>query len=728
MMDLPDLPTTCAFGSGAVLGSKFYIAAGQEAPDSKEGLDNFWQLDLENTDRGWRELEPWPGPKRILPVAASQSDAIYLFSGAQLIADESGEVKRRYLVDGYRFTEEAGWEGVASVPKPVVAAPSLSYGQSHIFVFSGDDGELTEKIWELKENHPGFGKQVFAYHTLTDTWTEMGSIPVSFVATQAVKWQDRIVIPGGEDRPGHRGSRVLSGSVAPTRKSFGAIDYAMVAIYFALLVVMGVYFSKREETTEDFFLAGKRIPWWAAGLSIFGTQLSAITFLAIPAKSFADDWIYFLVNMTIIAVAPFVVFFYLPFFRRLHVTTAYEYLEKRFNLGARLFGSTTFILFQLGRMGIVTFLPALALSAATGINIYFCILATGLLSTFYTVLGGMEAVVWTDVLQSIILLGGAILSLVLIFMKIDGGVVGFVSQAWDADKLHMLDWGWDVTLPVVWVVVVGQFCANAVPYTSDQTVIQRYLTTATERQARNAIWTNAFLTFPATLIFCSVGTGLYAFYKSHPESLDPTLQTDAIFPLFIVQELPVGVAGVVLAGVFAASMSSLDSSMNSLATVTVTDFYRRLKRKPVDERVTLNLARVLTVLFGLFGTSSAIMMATFEIRSLMDFYIKMLGFLGGSLAGLFALGIFSRRATGAGALVGAVTGAVTVSLIQAYPPAQAAINGAVGWPIAPFHFFLNATLGVGVCMSVGYLLSFFIGKHPESLEGLTLSTLSKEEA
>jgi SSS family transporter len=302
----------------------------------------------------------------------------------------------------------------------------------------------------------------------------------------------------------------------------------------------------------------------------------------------------------------------------------------------------------------------------------------------------MEAVIWTDVAQVFVLLGGALTALVLMIAKIDGGFSGLLEMANEADKFHMMDWGRDATLPVVWVVVVGQICANLVPYTSDQTVIQRYLTTKTEAQARNAIWTNAFMTLPATLLFCGVGTALYGFYKTHPQNLDPTLQTDAIFPLFIVQELPPGVGGLVVAGIFAASMSSLDSSMNSLATVVTTDFYRRFKG-PTDEQRTLVLARVLTAFFGVLGTGVALLMATFDIKSFMDLYIKLLGFIGGSLAGLFALGVFSKRANGPGALLGAIAGAAMVAFVQTY---------------YPVHFFLNATISMGTCMVVGYVLSF----------------------
>ena len=176
------------------------------------------------------------------------------------------------------------------------------------------------------------------------------------------------------------------------------------------LVVMGFYFSRREKGTDDFFLGGKRIPWWAAGLSIFGTQLSAITFMAIPAKAFATDWLYVLLTVGILAVCPVIIICFLPFFRRLNVTSAYEYLELRFNLPVRLYGSASFLFFQLGRMSIVVLLPAIALSAVTGLNVYMCIIVMGVLCTLYTVLGGIEAVIWTDVIQVIVLMGGTFLS------------------------------------------------------------------------------------------------------------------------------------------------------------------------------------------------------------------------------------------------------------------------------------------------------------------------------
>ena len=241
------------------------------------------------------------------------------------------------------------------------------------------------------------------------------------VTTAAVPWGEDWIIPSGEVRPGVRTNRVLRVSPKKQTQGFGALDYTVIAVYFAALIAMGLFFARRERSTEDFFLGGRRIPWWAAGLSIYGTQLSAITFMAIPAKAYATNWVYCLGNFTILLAAPFVVLLYLPFFRRLNVTTAYEYLERRFSGGIRLLGSGSYLLFQLGRMGIVLYLPALALAAVTGVDIRLCIVAMGVLATTYAVLGGIEAVIWTDVVQVFVLLGGALVALVIISTGVDGG-------------------------------------------------------------------------------------------------------------------------------------------------------------------------------------------------------------------------------------------------------------------------------------------------------------------
>ncbi len=703
---LPDLPEACAMTGAALLGTSIYVAGGQAAPNSTRAMANFWRLDLASPNPAWKVLDPWPGPARILPVVSAQDGAVYIFSGAELITADDGSTTRRFLTDAYRYRPNTGWESVADVPQPVVAASSVTEGQSHITIFSGDDGALFHRSQQLGDNHPGFPKTVLAYHTITDTWTELGQMPEALVTNGATRWNGHIVVASGEDRPGHRSPHVLALQTRYQPNGFTTLDYVCLGAYLVVLIAMGIYFSGRETTTADYFLAGGRIPWWAAGISLFGTQLSAITFMAAPAKVFATDWAYFVNTIALILIAPIVVYFYLPFFRRLNITTAYEYLERRFNLATRLYASTSFILFQLGRMAIVLFLPAMALSAVTGTNVYGCIVAMGILSTLYTVLGGIEAVVWTDVLQVVVLLGGGILCLIIMAFDIDGGASTILAMGMADDKFKVIHWGWDYTTATIWVLVVGNLFMNLVTYTSDQVVIQRYLTTRDEKRSAASIWTNAAITFPVSFIWFLIGTSLYVFYKLSPDLLSPNLPTDSIFPHFISQQLPSGVTGIVIAALFAASMSTLDSSLNSVSTALVTDFYGRFRPNSTDA-ARLRLARWLTAGLGVIATATAATMAMYEIQSLWDLFNRLLGLLTSGMAGLFALGMFTRRANGRGALIGALISAAVIYWVQT----QTNVS-----------FFLYAAIGVLTCVAAGYIASLLLPDQPKPLEGLTIYT------
>ncbi len=334
------------------------------------------------------------------------------------------------------------------------------------------------------------------------------------------------------------------------------------------------------------------------------------------------------------------------------------------------------------------FLPALALQAATGIDVYTCILVMGVLSTLYTVLGGIEAVIWTDVAQVVVLTAGVLISMAVIVFSLDGGVSELWSVASEADKFHMINWTWDPTVAALWVCIIGNVFAVAYPYTADQTIVQRYLAAASEKDAKRAVWTNALLSIPATFLFFLVGTALFAFFKANPLLLDPSLKNDGVFPLFIASQLPAGISGLVIAAIFAAAMSSLDSSLNSISTVVVNDFYRRF-RSPFSDAHGLRVARGLTLVFGVVGTGSALLMAGMDVQSLFSQYLRILGLTGGGLAGLLALGMFTRRGSGPGAITGAIASAILVSYVST--------TGA--------HPFLYGMTGFLSSFGLGYLAS-----------------------
>ncbi len=734
---LPLLPDPATAQAGALIGDTVYVTCGDLGAGATTVL---WALNL-NDPTAWELLPDCPGPARVLPIAAAQHDGsgteLFLFSGRRPY-DGGTE----YLTDTWSYDPGArAWERRADIvvggqPRCVMAGTGVANGANHVLVFGGANGRLFQKLAHdfpaaiaaateagdaaqaaaveaeklgILNDHPGFSRDVLAYHAITDTWAKVGTIDGdSPVTTAAVRWGKSIVIPSGEKSPGIRTTQALM--VTPERKAaFGTLNYTVLFIYLAAIILNGMYFSTKMKSTDDFFKAGGRIPWWAAGLSIFGTQLSAITFIAVPASSFATDWKRFVGYAGILAVAPLVIFLFLPFYRRLNVTTAYEYLEKRFNVVARTFASVMFILLQFGRIGIVLLLPSMALSVVTGMSIDMCIVLMGGLCILYTVMGGMEAVIWTDVTQVCILGGGAILALFMIPFNVAGGWNGMVDIADAANKFHLLDFRFSFTEAAFFVVLFGSFSQNLISYGTDQAVVQRYLTTKDEKAAARSIWLNALISIPAGMLFLGIGSALFAFYSSHPAALDFSLaKNDALFPLFIVTQLPAGIAGLLIAGVFAASMSSLDSSMNSVAAAVTTDFYRRFGGD-VSEKACLRLARIATVTVGGLGTAFALVMAHSGIKSLWDTFAGMLGLFGGGLGGLFLLAIFTRRAHGKGAVVGLIASGVVQYLIKTRTG------------IHPWFF---AFTGIASCMILGYLASIIIPEKKKSIDGLTIYTLN----
>jgi SSS family solute:Na+ symporter len=426
-------------------------------------------------------------------------------------------------------------------------------------------------------------------------------------------------------------------------------------------------------------------------LSIFGSKLSALTFIAIPAKAYATNWVYLLSNIMIVVVAPVIVYCYLPYFRKLKLTSVYEYLAIRFNTKVKYLGSLNFVLFQISRLGIVIYLPALVLSTVTGIDIFICIIGTSLITTAYSVAGGIEAVIWTEVMQVGVLLGGAVLSLVFIAHTLPGGFGQIITESSAHNKLRMASMDWNITEPVLWVVFLGGFFTQLVTYSSDQVVVQRYLTTSSEKEARRSIYTNAILVIPASIIFFSVGTALWVYFRHNPANLNPHGRTDDIFPWFISQQLPSGLSGLVIAGLFAATMSTISSSMNSIATVVTTDFYQSFKPHSSDHQRFV-FARWVTLLLGILGCGIAVYLVSLQNASIWDQYLKIIGLFGGCLAGIFVAGIFFPKINSRGILIGFALSAVGLYFIQA--------TGKV-------NFFLYPVIAILLCVLIAYISSLF---------------------
>lgn len=688
---------------------------------SQEGANALYKLSPESMQ--WTKLSGCP--ERLLS------------EGSSLVYQHNGKEAALYLIGG-RGTDKDGlfmadhvweylplrdsWERKAAFASDgkvsnLMYGTSLNFGSAHVLTFGGDDGveftrreKLNTEIAETGDTaaadslraelaaaftgHQGFSDKVYAYHAITDTWTELATTEFHLPAvTTAIMLGDKVVLVSGEQSPGVRSNAIIELDIKD-EVSFGWLNYAVVVLYLLGMLGIGFYFSRKNNSTEKFFKGGGNIPWWAAGISIFATALSAITFLSIPAKAYAADWKMFMFNMTIILIVPVVINFYLPLIKKLNVASVYQYLEERFGSPVRYLASAFFCLFMFARVAIVLFLPSLALNAVTGMNVYLCIVLMGVVTIIYCTMGGIEAVVWGDVIQGFLLVGGALLSLVWIIHGIDGGFGKMMTIAIDESKFHIFDLRWDLTQPVLWVALIGGLANQFLTYTSDQSVVQKYLTVKDDKGTRKGLWLNGILTVPITFLFFGIGTGLYVFFKQHPGMLNVGMtNTDSIFPHYMMCQLPAGIAGLLIAAVFAAAMSTLASNINSSTTVMSVDFFSRLRPQSTDLQK-VKFAKTAGIIVGGLGVIMALALATFDIASLWDQFNFFLGLLTSGLGGLFMMGIFTKRIGMRAALTGFIGSIVVLLWFSA--------NTAV---TSTFYGFI----GLVSCFIIGYLSSFFFG-------------------
>ncbi|MDR2439350.1 MAG: sodium/solute symporter [Planctomycetaceae bacterium] len=717
--ELPPLPEAETGASAAVIGNRIYFLGGQNRNDFS---DKMFSLDLSKPSQGWRTEPILPKPVAFA-VAVTQSNGetncIYLLGGRSKLPEY---IVTQFSNAVYSFQPKTGvWREESHLPMPLSAGCGAAAGIASIFLIGGDNGEffnaneqrqfqidtendpiikqkfLAEKK-RLLEEHQGFRREVFLYNTITKVWTVPFQLPEgSQVTTPAlIRTSDKssnIIIPCGESKPGIRTNKINSFQIF-SKTQFTLIDYGVLAFYMLSVLGLGFLFMRTNATQGDFFLGGGRLPWWAIGISIFATMLSAITFLSIPAKAFATEWRMFPYNLATLIAAPLVIRYYLPYFRNMNLGTAYEYLELRFNRTIRYFASLLFTFFMISRIAIVLFLPSLALNIVTGIDVYFCIILMSLVTITYCTLGGMEAVVWNDVMQGIILLLGAVISLTVLVFTSQGGITGFFETAYTAGKFHTFDFRFDLTQPVFWVVMAGAVANNLIVYSSDQSLVQRYMCTTNNRQAVWSIWLNALLTIPVILLFFPIGTALFTYYHGNPEQFDVTLKnTDAVYPLFIVNGLPAGFSGLVIAAIFAAAMSTLSANINSVSVSISVDFLNNWFPK-FSQRYPVRIPQIVGILSGLLGMALALFLVTWDVKSLWDQFNTFLGLFTGTLGGLFMMGVFSKRINSVGAMSGLILSFTVVLGVHLY---------------TPLSFLLYGLLGMISCYVTGYVISLFLG-------------------
>lgn len=722
----PALPIPVRNATAAMIGSNVYLLGGQNAEG--KSTKQFIVLDLNDPDKGWKSLPDFPIEVSAATMSAQQDGtelSLFVFGGRA--AGDNGLTSFHSSVYNYKPTK-GKWEAKKDIridgttPMQLSMAISAPIGASHIAIIGGDDGSIFRQVEaaiqsgdisqrdSLWLNHTGFNDKILIYNTVTDTWFELENPRKHPVAVSAALSDGKqIYISGGEIRPGIRNPEIIK-MTATVEKNFGWINYLVLIVYFVGMLFLGFFFMKRNENTDDFFKAGGRIPWWAAGISIFATTLSAITFISIPAKSYATDWRMLLFNLSILLIVPIIIRYFLPFFRRFNFETAYQYLEVRFNRGIRWMASALFVFFMVSRIAIVLFLPSLALNSVTGFSVYFSIIIMGVVTIIYCTSGGMEAVIWGDVIQGFILIFGALAAFAYMVIGVDGGIEVFWDTAVNHQKFTWLDLRFDWTEPVFWVVLLGGIANTLITYTSDQSVVQRYMTTKDEKATAKSIWLNGIISVPVSIIFFLLGTGLYVFYISNPEHMSITNpNVDSVFPQFIVSEMPVGFAGLLIAAIFAAAMSTLSSNINSVSAVITSDFYKTMfPHKSLKS--SMSIARWAGIIVGVMGMGMALVLATWNIASLWDQFNTFLGLLTSGLGALFVLGIFFPRVGSTSAFIGLIIGIGILFVVQAN---------------THISFLLYGLIGMGASVLIANLVSLVI-PNKKKYKGYTWGSIEKK--
>ena len=721
----PDLPIAIKNATAAIISNRVYLLGGQTKDGQSQ--NQFLLLDLNNLDLGWQSLPNFPIAVSGATMSAQQDGeeiSLFVFGGRAI-----GENNRtNFYASVFNYKPSKGeWTTKRDIRLHETTSLQLSMavsapiGATHIALIGGDDGLVYNQVEKaisqndiatrdsLWTNHTGFNNKILLYNTVTDSWFEQDNSRNTPVAVSSIVSDGKqIYMSGGEIRPGIRNPEIVK-LTATVDTSFGWINYLVLIVYFGGMLLLGFFFMKRNKNTDDFFKAGGRIPWWAAGISIFATTLSAITFISIPAKSYATDWRMLVFNHTILMIVPIIIRYFLPFFRRFNFETAYQYLEVRFNRAIRWMASALFVFFMISRIAIVLFLPSLALNAVTGFSVYFSIIIMGVVTIIYCTSGGMEAVIWGDVIQGFILIVGALAAFAYMVMGVDGGIGTFWDTAITHNKFNWLDFRFDFTQPVFWVVLLGGIANTLITYTSDQSVVQRYMTTKDEKATAKSIWLNGIISVPVSIIFFLLGTGLYVFYTTNPANMAITNPNiDSVFPQFIVSQMPVGFAGLLIAAIFAAAMSTLSSNINSVSAVITSDFYKTLWTK-TTLKSNMHVARWAGIIVGLLGMGMALILATWNIASLWDQFNTFLGLLTSGLGALFFLGIFFPRVGATSAFIGLVVGIVILVVVQSN---------------TNISFLLYGFIGMVSSIVVAYLISYRLPNKKDN-KGYTWKSIRK---
>jgi len=677
---LPPLPVHFSQARGAVLGGVLYLAG-----IALDGTALWLSIDPKAPQPVWNALLPWAARSPGITSLVAQDSAIYI-----TVKHSPGKGDQFW-----RWAPTLGWSEKAVLPGSIAEGAARAIGQAHILMLVRLNATVAETA----------SSQFITYHTITGSFANQG-IAFPEEARRGTAWRNGIL---WEDAgQASAGAKLNLSEIEGNILLLRPLDWVMIVVYLVAIAGIGVYCYWREEkqSTSEFFVGNRTIPFWAAAVSLYVTSTSSIGYIATTAKAFSTNWQYLMGNLVNVFGLVFVAIWIVPMLRRLKLVSVFDYLEQRFHPSVRLMASAMCIVLHLGgRMSMILFLPSLAIATITGFDMLWSILIMGLVTIGYTALGGMRAVIWTDFLQLIVKVGGLVFAMIFIFYTLDGGVWEFIAKAEAGDKMKMVDWSVDLTKPTVWTFVFLVTMEIVLTFPKDQVLMQRVFTTKSDKEAGQSVWLFAAIIFPGACLFYLIGTGLWVFYQSHPERMNPLLSIDATFPLFIAAELPAGITGLMIAGIFAASMATCSSIMNSVATMVSVDFYERLAKHPT-QRTSIRLAEFVTALAGLIGIGLALLLSRYNVSSYLDVALEMYGLLGGGFGGAYTLGMFTRRANWQGVLIGMIASVVLTFAC---------------WWVNLVHPFIYLAIAVLSSIVFGYLGSlFFPPPAPESLKGLII--------
>jgi SSS family solute:Na+ symporter len=485
------------------------------------------------------------------------------------------------------------------------------------------------------------------------------------------------------------------------------LDTAIFLAYMIGVTLFGASFFKKNKTAKAFTLGNQNIPGWVITMSIFATFVSSISYLALPGIAYQSNWNPFVFSLTIPIAAWIAVKFFVPLYRRINSPSAYSYLEERFGPWARIYVSVCYLLTQLMRVGTILYLLALTLHAIFGWNIALVILITGITIMIYSMLGGFQAVVWTDAIQGILLICGAIVTIVFILLKMPGGADQVFQVAMENGKFSLGSFSFDLSTSTFWVVLVYGIFINLQNFGIDQNYVQRYMASRSDRAAKRSALSGGLLYIPVSLLFLFIGTALYSYYTSGAAALPAELQdldkADQVFPYFIVNQLPKGVPGLLIASIFAAGMSTISTSFNSVATVILTDYYKKFRKSDPKEKESMKVLYLTTLVITLLAI--AVALAMINVKSALDAWWKLASIFSGGMLGLFLLGAFVRRSRSTGAVVGVILGIAVIAWMSLTSLSEDPSRyGNI------FHSYLTIVFGTLAIFLAGFLISLLPGR------------------